>query len=465
VGDEVGAAGAATGAALKSAGRSVLSGEMPSFQGMKDAAGERYTSRLGEIRSGLKDYAAENPVAATAAEVAGGLTTGAALGNLGMRGASTVAGMAGRGALAGGGYGAGYGFGGGEGGLANRVDEAVEGGAIGAATGGVLGAAGGALASRAARKAVPSTEALRQQADDLYRTADQAGLVIKAPSFGQFADDLAVIAKDAGIDPTIHPKATAAIKRVLDAKGTTPTLKEMDLLRRVAGAAAKSNEADERRIASLIIDKVDDYLGGLQQTDVVSGNAQIASKALTDARGLWSRMRKGEVIENLIDRANISASNFSGSGKENALRAEFRALAKNAKAMRGFSPAERDAIRKVAMGGPVENVLRMVGKFAPTGVVSSALSGGVGYGVGGPVGAVALPAAGYAARSGATAMTSRNAQLAAELARAGGAIQHQALPLQQQALIRALSVTGVQQGANDNSMLRQQLAKALGTVQ
>jgi hypothetical protein len=36
---------------------------------------------------------------------------------------------------------------------------------------------------------------------------------------------------------------------------------------------------------------------------------------------------------------------------------------------------------------------------------------------------------------------------------------------QQQALIRALSVTGVQQGANDNSMLRQQLAKALGTVQ
>jgi hypothetical protein len=461
--DEAGAAGAATGAALKSAGKSVLSGEMPSWQGMTDAAGERYQSRLGEIRGDLRQFREESPVASGVAEAVGGL--GATAARAASAVPATVRGMAAKGAATGGAFGGTYGAGTAEGGVEERLRGAAEGAAVGGATGGVLGAAGGVLANRAARKAVPSLQDLDDQAKALYTTARNAGLVVKDASFSQFADDLALAAKQAGIDPTIHPKATAAVQRVVQAKGTQPTLDELDLLRRVAGGAGKSIEADERRIATVIIDKVDDYLGGLRPTDVAAGDAKLASDTITQARGLWTRMKRGEAIERLIDRAEISAANFSGSGKENALRAEFRALAKNDRQMRGFSPAERDAIRKVAMGGPVENFLRMVGKFAPTGVVSSALSGGVGYGVGGPVGAVALPAAGFAARSGATALTSRNAQLAAELARAGGAIQPQALPAQQQALIRALSVTGIQQGANDNSVLRQQLAKALGSPQ
>jgi hypothetical protein len=117
----------------------------------------------------------------------------------------------------------------------------------------------------------------------------------------------------------------------------------------------------------------------------------------------------------------LSAPNFSGSGAENAVRTEFRTLAKNTAKMRTFTPAERSAIERVAKGGPIGNTLRMLGKFAPTGVVSSALSGGAGYAVGGPVGAVALPAAGFAARQGATAATLGNARAASETILRGGA--------------------------------------------
>jgi len=134
---------------------------------------------------------------------------------------------------------------------------------------------------------------------------------------------------------------------------------------------------------------------------------------------LWSQASKSDAIETLIDRAKISASNFSGSGMENALRTEFRALAKDPAKMRLFAPDEREAIRKVAMGGPVDNVMRFIGKFAPTSLVSGALSSGTGVLFGGPIGAVALPAAGFAARQGATAMTKRNADMAAALMRGG----------------------------------------------
>ena len=120
-------------------------------------------------------------------------------------------------------------------------------------------------------------------------------------------------------------------------------------------------------------------------------------------------------------------SQFTGSGLENALRTEFRQLAMNEKRMRGFSDAERQAIEAVSRGGPVINIMRGLGKLAPTGVVSTALGGSIGAGAGsiaGPigsaVGAVAAPVIGAAARGTATRMTMNAAQRAAETARAGG---------------------------------------------
>ena len=168
----------------------------------------------------------------------------------------------------------------------------------------------------------------------------------------------------------------------------------------------------------------------------MGGNPAIAIPALQDARKLWSQASKADTIETLIDRAKLSAPNFSGSGMENAIRTEFRALAKNEKKMRLFTDDEQDAIRKVAMGGPVENAMRMIGKFAPTGVVSSGLSSGAGYMLGGPVGAAAVPAAGFGARQLATMLTMRNAQKASELMRG---TQPSAMAPQPGAIAKALA--------------------------
>jgi hypothetical protein len=263
----------------------------------------------------------------------------------------------------------------------------------------------------------PSIDDLRAQAKDAYKRASDAGIKVSQNSLNGLKSRIASDLKKEGLDPTLHPSTSAAVKRVLGAKGEL-TLDDLETLRKISKDAETAIAPADRRLASKIVEHIDDYVEDLDFKDVVSGDPAKAA-ALKEARGLYSRMKKAEEIETLIDRAKISAPNFSASGMENALRTEFRALAKNERRMRRFNAEERAAIRKVAMGGPLENILRQVGKLAPTGVVSMSMGSLGGFVLGGPAGAAALPAAGAASRYAATRMTMKNANAASDLMRRG----------------------------------------------
>lgn len=266
-------------------------------------------------------------------------------------------------------------------------------------------------------KSTPSIEELGAQAKAAYKRASDAGITISPNSITGLKTKLVSTLKKEGIDPTLHPSTTAALKRVTQSKGAL-TLDEVETLRKIASDAKKSPAPADQRLASIVVDEIDDYISNLDTKDVTSGNPAQAA-ALKEARDLYSRKMKATEIQHLMDRAELSAPNFSASGMENAIRTEFRALAKNDKRMRRFTVEEQAAIKKVAKGGPVENTLRMLGKFAPTGVVSTGMSTGAGFVAGGPVGAVALPAAGIASRYAATRMTMGNARKAGEIMRRG----------------------------------------------
>jgi hypothetical protein len=264
-----------------------------------------------------------------------------------------------------------------------------------------------------------TTDQLRAASGAAYKAAENAGAVFKPAAYDNFFASLASDVKKAGFDVGLHPKVSAVLTRLENEQGNPQTLENMEILRRVVKSAAASPEADERRIASLIQDKLDDFVSKAGPQDIMGGNAQVAVPALQEARKLWSQASKSDAIETLIDRAKLSAPNFSASGMENSLRTEFRALAKNERKMRLFTQDEQDAIRKVAMGGPIENAMRMIGKFAIRGPVSGGLSTGTGLMFGGPVGLVAFPAIGETGRFIASQMTKRNAEMAAALMRGG----------------------------------------------
>jgi hypothetical protein len=300
--------------------------------------------------------------------------------------------------------------------LANPVSAASKAGV------GFMGVPKNSLAPTASKVAAPSTQELGDMARLAYKRAEDAGLVVKPESFKRVVAGVVYKAKKEGIDPTIHPKATAAAKRLVDAveNAQPKTLQELDTLRRVVKAAAASIDPDERRIATIMIDRIDDYLANLTAKDVAAGDANVASNSIMEARSLWARMRKAEVIDELFEKAkNAVGANYTQAGMSTALRQQFRQLLNNKKAMRGFSKEEQAAIRRVVRGGPVENVIRLLSKMAPRGVVS----GGFGLGVGATMGPMAGGAAmltGELARRSASAMAMRNANKASELIRRGG---------------------------------------------
>jgi hypothetical protein len=263
----------------------------------------------------------------------------------------------------------------------------------------------------------PTKEQLKAASDAAYKRAEESGVVVTPESFGDLRAKISGAMKRDGIDPTLHPDSTAALKRIKESDGAL-TLQQLETLRRIANDAEGSIKPADRRLAGKMVDEIDEYIDGLTERDVVAGDA-VKAKALKEARNLYSRRKKAEELDQLVARAELSAPNFSGSGMENALRTEFRNLAKNERRMRRFTREEQEAIKRVAKGGSLENALRMLGKLAPTGVVSGALSSGAGFVTGGPIGALALPAAGALARYGATRLTTRNVQLANALMRRG----------------------------------------------
>ena len=98
--------------------------------------------------------------------------------------------------------------------------------------------------------------------------ADKAGVVIKDSAYRRVVNNVALKARSAGMDHGVHPKAGAAITRLLDEVGQPQTLREMETLRRVLGSAAKSAEPDERRVASIMIDALDEEMGSARAKDI-----------------------------------------------------------------------------------------------------------------------------------------------------------------------------------------------------
>ena len=256
----------------------------------------------------------------------------------------------------------------------------------------------------------PTVQELKGQAGQQYKFAEEAGAIFKKNPYKQFAEGLENTLIKEGMDETLTPKVVAALKRINQEKGGNVTLEKIEILRRIGRGAASSIDANESRIGNIIIDKLDDFVENAQPNQLAKGSPE-AVRALVDARELWKRAKKTEIIDELVASADLRAeANYTQSGIENALRRKLVNLADNPKKLRAFSKEEQNAIKVAAKGGPVQNVLRFIGKLAPTSIVSGGGSVGLGYLAGGPIGAIGLPLTGGIARKGAELLGLRNVE-------------------------------------------------------
>lgn len=422
------------GGALEIAARGAL-------QGITLGGGDEMTAAFGALSPDLtydqvlkaeRDKIAlgrqDNPWAAYGGEVAGAVAL--PLGAVGP--GKTVIGTAGKSAAAGAGLGAGYGFLAGEGGAENRAREALGSGILGGILGGALPLAGAGIkklydnsatrsAMRSAARGAPALDDLKAAASDIYSSAK--GSILPRAAFATSADDMLTRARDFGLDADLMPGAATVASRIDDAaQSTNPgiTFGELDLLRRKAAVPA-GNIANrpEKAIGTGFIEGIDDFVSSV---DPALGGQ------IGQAREMWSRLRKSELIDAAIEKAKNQASGF-----ENGLRIEFRRILNSPKMARGFSDAERKAMKAVVDGTTFGNIMKKVGVMGlsagkgGTGLgaaVSSGFGATIGSGIGGPVGGLiggALPVAvGSVARKASEASTRGAADLARGLVAAGG---------------------------------------------
>ena len=256
----------------------------------------------------------------------------------------------------------------------------------------------------------PTTAQLYQRGSQYFGNARRLGGTINQQSRDALTYNVRTLTDSNGlplrINKKLHPKAHALQKEVFETMAKdNVSFDDLIELRQIAGDVAGTIEKDDAFRGLMIKNQIDDYVNNLSIKDMAGGSdPRKAVEYLNAAREHWAAASKASVIEERIALAGDRAGQFSGSGFENALRTEFRQLKRRITKgqERGFTPEEIRLIDNVANGDNIQQALTLLGKLAPTGVVSGGIGAGAGFALGGPAGAVAVPAAGLLSRKLAT---------------------------------------------------------------
>lgn len=289
-------------------------------------------------------------------------------------------------------------------GTPGSIEQRLQNAAIGGVSGLALGAGGGAVAKILGRgvATAPTVRGILDEAKSGFRAAENSGAIVDKPAVQNIVGGLRQILVDEGaLTPSGKiaglPKVAHAIALADDYAGAPMTMEQMFRLRKQVAKAAGSIDPDERQIGVTLLKHFDNSVESLssQAGDFVGGGASAGDQATQDwakARQLWQTGKKGQTVEKLITSAKRQARKSAATPGEQTLRNKFETFYENDKNLRGFSPAERAAISKVATGTKVGNIAKAVGRLAPTTLGGLGFKGGVPFAIGSYIGG---PAAGF----------------------------------------------------------------------
>jgi len=276
---------------------------------------------------------------------------------------------------------------------------------------------GAAFGVGAKQSFAPTREELATKSTKLFERAKESGVMFNAPKFANKMDGVMNSLRDEGYEVGgAYPKLDIAFKRLTD-PATPKDFTGLTNLRKAIRSAQASIDPEERRMATILKDKFDDYVANAPSSDILGANTKTGTALWKQARDEYSKLMKSDVFEDMLENAKLDVSKFAQSGSENSLAQQLRQLAKNDKKMRLFTKEEQAAIRSAAKGSTTQNLLKFYGRFAPTSAIPAGFAGGAT--VYEPTIGVPFALGALAARSGATKMRESSVQNLADIMRAG----------------------------------------------
>lgn len=379
---------------------------------LSELTGGDYQSAKDAYEAERSKYKEENPKSSLAANVGGAVAGGLGLGRI-MRAAPGVASVGsllpkwGQLAAIGGSMGALGGAGDAQEG--DRTGGAVKGGIVGAVTGvavpaAITGAAKGIGALVTPKALTPTVDDLAAASSGAYDAARASNTQYSQTLTQQMAQALRNKLEGQGFRELNQPQTFRALSE-LEAMGPKGVA-DLDSVRKVIGNITDHSESAS---AGIVRRGIDDFMS--DPANAVSGNAQHVADLLKFARGNWAAKSKVETLSEALGKADLAAGRAGvGFNNDNAIRQAISSILNSNAKSRGFSDAEIDAMEKIVKGDAGTNLMRFLGRAAPNGPVGTALSAGSGAMLGGPVGAAALPMAGYAFKKGADRATQKSVE-------------------------------------------------------
>jgi len=288
------------------------------------------------------------------------------------------------------------------------------------------------------RAKVPASADIKQQASNLYKKIDDAGIIIKADPFNQFVDNVKSTI-GSKVREARNPKIVDVFRELDESRDAPITLQKMQELRSSISSLKMSKEPSDSNFAGQIVEQLDDFVENLNTTKLFSPNKGDLKtiQLVPEATKLWKQARKSEMLDDIFEKAEIKiADPYDDVAFATKLRSEFKNLAVDKNRLRGFSEEEVKAIKNAAKGGRIENGLRAFGK-AGQGERYSTAGGLVGGGlstlafgpefgnlVAGPIGAAigakTIPALKSVSSSAASQIGKQNLQNVLDLVKTGG---------------------------------------------
>lgn len=316
-------------------------------------------------------------------------------------------------------------------------------GAGGALAGAGISALGGkvadALTSGAQRKltstaiaGAPASSELKSAASQMFEASTGGKpLMINDNAYFRFLGDVKQVADKFRINSDNDQQSVGLLNtlmRIADdtASGTKVDMKDLHLVRQLAGKVADSSEGRNAAFGRSVIDKMDDFIKTLKPADILGGaNPQEAANSLMKGISTWHRASKVAAVEKAIARGQVAAS-----GPEKGIRNALRSLV-NGETWGTFTKAEQQAILDVVNGTPGSNLLKLLGTFgfggnSATNGIGGAFGMMLGNTVAPGIGLVLGPAIGAVAKKGSEAMTGNLAK------RALGAVATPNIPVAKQ---------------------------------
>lgn len=292
--------------------------------------------------------------------------------------------------------------------VTTAFDNPLVGLAAGLATGTIVGSGTGKLAFNVTspKNAPVSIEDVRKAASQSYKRMEDAGVAVRSDSVqNKLFSNIQRSLSDLGFNPKVVEAHRPIAQQIENAQSVLSkpfvSFNTLEQLRSEMSGLSTGGDTTAK-MARAVVNDIDSYMSKLSPRDTLAlggGTAQEALKNLKDARTGWRNQARAQVLQDILENAQLRAEgSFASKGEK--IQQGLLNLATNPDKLSMFSSTEQNIIKAATKTDDMEKLLMGLGRLNPQrGTFQQAMAGTAAYNIDNPQGqaVTGLAAAGFGA--------------------------------------------------------------------